>query len=518
MGKTRGVIALLAIGGFMVAVQAKAADIGVSAKKYIAIDKEIAAGKSKTVYVAKVPEADKHSNDVNDISVQLSIQYVGTLGNAAASFEVPSGESVNKSPGWLVNKDTVAKFVNKDAPGGPTGAKVVVIKPAKLLKLIGKTRGDSAELDMIANGAPTGSVFTAYSITSGGVTDNFCSEFSGCAFKEIGGGTGRKLVCKGSTPDGGCTAAGPPPTAAVLEFITGPAGGTCGYTAVGGSSGTVLKNLTCGGLNVGGGCFQSGGSCGVNEGPTPDGSATQLNASCSASSCSVSARTSGETGANTNCSDTGCQFGAYLSIANGGTSTCVLNTFSSPASGTLDLTSGAFDGSFPLTSAVTLTGNGADPCPPCVGGFCDGSAANGGATCTALNGAGDSYECVPAGVPLTPFPVDLTPINTAKTFMDTTTDQDQVPGGIAGEFCPGQNGTEPGSYGCFASTKLTGQTCDYIEENGSDAGAMSVGGGTASATLASVFCIPGTGNGLIDGAADLPGPGATSLPGTLELF
>src|SRR5262249_12278992 len=36
----------------------------------------------------------------------------------------------------------------------------------------------------------------------------------------------------------------------------------------------------------------------------------------------------------------------------------------------------------------------------------------------------------------------------------------------------------------------------------------------ATATLASVFCIASTGNGIVDGAADLPGPGAVSLPGT----
>ncbi|HEX6131688.1 MAG TPA: hypothetical protein VF044_08135, partial [Actinomycetota bacterium] len=146
----------------------------------------------------------------------------------------------------------------------------------------------------------------------------------------------------------------------------------------------------------------------------------------------------------------------------------------------------------------------------------DGSAANPGAGCTALNGSGDSYECIPAGFALTPFGVDLTPISTATVFMDTTTDQDQVPGGVAGEFCPGQDAIEPGSFGCFDSGSAT--VCDYIEERGSDAGPMTIGDPPAASTLASVFCIPGTGNGLIDGAADLPGPGATSLPGTLELF
>ena len=56
------------------------------------------------------------------------------------------------------------------------------------------------------------------------------------------------------------------------------------------------------------------------------------------------------------------------------------------------------------------------------------------------------------------------------------------------------------------------------QERGADAAGITVGGGPVSGTLASVFCIPATGNGLIDGAADLPGPGATSLPGTLELL
>jgi hypothetical protein len=38
-----------------------------------------------------------------------------------------------------------------------------------------------------------------------------------------------------------------------------------------------------------------------------------------------------------------------------------------------------------------------------------------------------------------------------------------------------------------------------------------------AAVLASAFCIPQTGNAVIDYAANLPGPGATSLGGTLQL-
>jgi len=208
----------------------------------------------------------------------------------------------------------------------------------------------------------------------------------------------------------------------------------------------------------------------------------------------------------------------------------VLNTFQSPGLGSIDLTNGAFDGSVPLTSAVTLTGNGAAPCPRCLVdgvagegvGVCSSVSVNAGAACVGVNSTGDSYECLPLGVALTPFGVDLTPIRTGMVFMDTTTDEDQVPGGVTGAFCPGQDATEPGSLGCFSTSKAppagAEPLCDYIEERGSNASGIAVDGGPVDGTLASVFCIPAAGNGLIDGAADLPGPGATSLPGTLELI
>jgi hypothetical protein len=36
-------------------------------------------------------------------------------------------------------------------------------------------------------------------------------------------------------------------------------------------------------------------------------------------------------------------------------------------------------------------------------------------------------------------------------------------------------------------------------------------------TVGSTFCIPMTGNGLVDASAALPGPGAVSLPGTFTV-
>jgi hypothetical protein len=308
------------------------------------------------------------------------------------------------------------------------------------------------------------------------------------------------------------------PTGTVLRFITGAPVGNCGVLRTGGSGGTFLKNLSCGGLNVG------GGNSTVAEGPTPDNAETQFATSCTGETCTVSARTSAQTGSNNNCSNTGCAFGPYLPISNAGSSTCVRNTFSAPASGTLNTVTGSFTGAVPLTSTVYLTANATLPCPLCVGGTpgvansgdCQndtqwtsgvGPSPDAGADCTPVNATGDSHDCdPPAAVQLTPFPVNLDPITT-ETATDT-----------GPSFCPMQ--ATPGAFACGGSASAlcpngAAGAADYIEENGTPAGELSPG--EHAATLASVFCIPDAGNFIINAAANLPGPGATSLPGTLEL-
>jgi hypothetical protein len=58
--------------------------------------------------------------------------------------------------------------------------------------------------------------------------------------------------------------------------------------------------------------------------------------------------------------------------------------------------------------------------------------------------------------------------------------------------------------------------CTTITENGAPAGPLS-NGVAADVTLAYVFCISATPNGLVSFAADLPGPGAVALPGTFRV-
>jgi hypothetical protein len=179
------------------------ADIPVTPKKLIVVDKLTTADKAKVVFVAKDSAATKGAGeDVEQISVQFDVAYGN--GNAAGAFAVPAS-SVN---GWVVNKSTVAKFVNKDAPGGPTEAKVAVIKPGKLLKIVAKGLGDT-DIDIFGAGDPgAGGVRTAYCVTNGGEENCHCSEFTGCIYKLITGGTGAKLVCKSGVGDAGCSVTG----------------------------------------------------------------------------------------------------------------------------------------------------------------------------------------------------------------------------------------------------------------------------------------------------------------------
>jgi hypothetical protein len=188
----------------------RAADIPVTPKKLIVVDKLSAASKAKLVYVSKDQTAGitkGAGTDVEEISIQFDVVYGN--GSAEGAFTLAAGAS-DGTAGWLVNETTVAKYVNKDAPAGVTQAEVAVVKPGKLLKLVGKGLGD-VPLDILGGGDPgSGGVATAYCVTNGAGENCHCSSFSGCAWKSIAGGTGAKLVCKTGGGDPACTAGTPP--------------------------------------------------------------------------------------------------------------------------------------------------------------------------------------------------------------------------------------------------------------------------------------------------------------------
>jgi hypothetical protein len=202
-----------ALGTFAVvlfiATNALAAKISVTPTKLIVVDKLSVAGQAKLVFVAKDGAVTKGTGeDVDQIEVEFDVVYGNR--SATGAFILPAG-STN---GWLVNKSIVAKYVNKTAPEGPTQVKVGVVKPGKLLKLVGKGLGD-VPFDIFAAGVPGHikgipgffkAVQTAYCVTNGGEENCHCSNFDSCTYKLIAAGTGAKLVCKAGTGDPACSA------------------------------------------------------------------------------------------------------------------------------------------------------------------------------------------------------------------------------------------------------------------------------------------------------------------------
>ncbi|MEJ2207369.1 MAG: hypothetical protein P8170_25125 [Gemmatimonadota bacterium] len=51
---------------------------------------------------------------------------------------------------------------------------------------------------------------TQYTVVDGLTVREHCGEFTGCARKIIGGGTGAKVVCKNATPGASVTCPGSP--------------------------------------------------------------------------------------------------------------------------------------------------------------------------------------------------------------------------------------------------------------------------------------------------------------------
>lgn len=172
-------------------------NVPVEATKLIVVDKTASAGKAKTVFVSKDPAINKGTGlDPSNIHALVEFGYGGLRG----VFEMPTG-ALGGWTGWVANKDAVAKFINKKAPVGPTQAKVAVIKPGKLLKLVGMGLGDTPA-DLLSEGSPIEPVRVMYEVQNGAEWVRHCTSFASasCAYKRIAGDTGAKLVCKQGMP------------------------------------------------------------------------------------------------------------------------------------------------------------------------------------------------------------------------------------------------------------------------------------------------------------------------------
>jgi hypothetical protein len=361
-----------------------------------------------------------------------------------------------------------------------------------------------------------------------------------------------------------CDCGTPDPTR--LSFTTGAGQGTCGEVL--NSSGVKVLSLACSGLYFGGGLVAV-----PLPGSIPDlGNSVTRVSQCGGKVMKLDALGVGDTGSDRNCTDAGCLFGAPLPIVNTAAavlSTCVVNRIVGPAHGFARCDTGDANIDLPLGSDVYLTGDalekrcvgGPNPGGSCMtdahcgGGTCvDDSAAiqpcpicnpstslcnggpNNGLPCTpGTSSLNDSYptshDCPPPPplfIGSLSIAFGLTTGTSTKTAHDTPA-QRRV---ICGYCHDGDNGifidpAQPCSsdadctppFNCVQrSSGAFHEPAASVVEQGSPAGPLATNGSPVPATLVSVFCVPPSFNGTIDPIADLPGPGAVSLPGVVQLL
>jgi hypothetical protein len=371
-------------------------------------------------------------------------------------------------------------------------------------------------------------------------------------------------------------------TSSTSSTIGGPCCGGMGFSSFVGNGvsgnvcgdirsfdGSQYSDVVCGGMYVGG-----GGNSITLPLSTPNNLAfTTALTNCTGQIADVGPTTSTETGTKLKCTDVGCFFGGPLTIPNASAtpeSACVIITVATPASGTVNCSSGEGHIDLPLDAAIYLTGDslpltpGIQPCPLCQGGqvgvqgsgVCNGGLNNGN-PCTpantdvnGVNGMDPTYPTSHDCPPLLNASIGSIPIALAldSGTVSWTGTQAQRPTSITSQgaqtrvFCgycrdqntggfqnPFQQCWENGPVGpvCAAPNDScqqrnqgafgpSGQAVKTITVIGSQPGSI-VDGLPHDQVLASVFCIPPTFNAAVDAAADLPGPCALSLEGTHKL-
>jgi hypothetical protein len=194
--------------------------------------------------------------------------------------------------------------------------------------------------------------------------------------------------------------------------------------------------------------------------------------------------------------DANCFFGPPIPIVALQTvGICVVNAFLTDLCGQVSLLPPAANLATALSARVYLTGALVPfPCPQCLDGVCT-YGKNAGEPCTPLGSDNTSSECLPDDSSfLSTMTVPITSLNTGTSVSTNP----------SGFFCPGQ--TTVGALGLAGARTIT--------ETGTPPGG---GGSVLSMTLGSTFCVPASGHPLLDGVAKLPGPGAVSAAGEIDL-
>jgi len=349
-----------------------------------------------------------------------------------------------------------------------------------------------------------------------------------------------------------CDCGTPSPTK--LKFTTAVNQLICGHATD--ASNANLVDLQCGTLWFGGGVVSTS-----LPNAQPDlGISYENVAACNGHTVKLTNTSAAQTGSSRTCTTAGCTFGAPLPVPNDAVpvvSTCVVNVVAQDAKGFGECSTGAINLNLPLESRLHLSGDvllddpnvpytqGVQACPICVddGGLKCKGGPNDGMPCTpetSALGAGypTSQDCPPdpanyIGSLSVPFALTTgaqtkTAVSrgTQTAFCGFCRDPDSTafegsqntPAGpphvcstdadcTTAPFTSCQQ-KDPGAFNQPSATMIT--------ETGSPAGDLR-DGASHDATLVSVFCLPPSFSPLADPAAGLPGPGATALPGAMQL-
>jgi hypothetical protein len=455
--------------------------------------------------------------------------------------------------GWtgLGNPAGSKGYKYKGAGAGSDPCKIVLVK-STIIKFVCK---DDQALD------PPLTATSFITLSLG--TDTYCAEFGGTTIKNVAGLLKRKdaaapASCVGSattsTSSTTSTTIGGPccNSAGAHRFTAIPGGGDCGDLI--NFAGVKTKDLTCGGLYVG------GGGASVPTATLPDMETFITNiTSCTGQSATLGAATSSDTGSNEDCTAVGCLFGPPLPIpspATTPTSTCVVNVVATNGMGTLDCNGGAQTLDVPLSSIVYLTGDtatdpsstlgGIQPCPLCSGGACVGGPNNGLACTAGTTALTPSYptsnDCPPdpmfnigtlaIGFSLSTGIVSWTGTPATNDSGSTVSIQSRVFSGFCRNINTGafqnpaqqcwENGMAVGPACTFPADECEQRTNGAFGPNGNASRTITEIGspqtgiffGPAAGTMVSVFSIPQTFDATVDAVGDLPGPGAVALPGS----
>lgn len=258
---------------------------------------------------------------------------------------------------------------------------------------------------------------------------------------------------------------------------------------------SLLDVSTVNGLSLGLAASQGTGPSNCTRGAGPLRHCLNGNAGTDgAGLCAVDADCGGGVG---NCQlDANCLFGAPIPVPNPAPAltACAVNVIATDPCGTTNPTNGSASLTLSVSARLYLTGDPESPCPRCEAGTCTGGARAGQPCSGDVGSAGTSFDCPPAPAQFLGA-LDVSPLTLSTGTSDLSSGD--------GNFCPAQR--TPGAFG-------TGVVARTIRQQGTPL----LGGPTLfSTTLAGNFCVPASGNDLVDNLVDAPGPGSVSAPGTI---